>query len=258
MRVRVTSNISEPLCRGRRVMFDEHNDGCVSFIYERLPNICFWCGHLTHDDKDCGIWLRSGGYLSNSEQQFGPWIRANQYKSSKKIVVEVQGYGQNRKTDNREERLNQGRRVMVGAVQKPPRTVEESNEPPICKPVVESETSGFQSITDFTATFQEIDEAIHGNGGFRNSNEGDKVVNKGSDTELVVMETDFTGQREAQHQEGPLFQHEGNYVEKERPMFTPGWANSNSEKKTKKCGHSNTKGGPTDGPQEVGLKSKGT
>ena len=57
MRVRVTINISKPLCRGRRVMFDENNDGWVSFMYERLPNICYWCGHLTHDDKDCGIWL---------------------------------------------------------------------------------------------------------------------------------------------------------------------------------------------------------
>ncbi|KAK9990738.1 hypothetical protein SO802_025723 [Lithocarpus litseifolius] len=74
MRVRVNINISEPLCRGKRVMFDEHNDGWVSFMYERLPNICYWCGHLTHDDKDCGIWLRSGGSLSNNEQQFGPWI----------------------------------------------------------------------------------------------------------------------------------------------------------------------------------------
>ena len=93
MRVRVTINISEPLCRGRRVMFDENNDGWISFMYERLPNICHWCGHLTHDDKDCGIWLRSSGSLSNGEQQFGSWIRASQYNTSKKNVVEVQGYG---------------------------------------------------------------------------------------------------------------------------------------------------------------------
>ena len=68
MRVRVTINITEPLCRGRRVMFDENNDGWVSFLYERLPNICYWCGHLTHDDKDYGIRLQSGGSLSNNEQ----------------------------------------------------------------------------------------------------------------------------------------------------------------------------------------------
>ena len=67
MRVRVTINISEPLCWGRRVMLDENNDGWVSFMYERLPNICYWCGNLTHDDKDCGIWLRSGGSLSDDE-----------------------------------------------------------------------------------------------------------------------------------------------------------------------------------------------
>ncbi|KAK9990737.1 hypothetical protein SO802_025722 [Lithocarpus litseifolius] len=80
--------------------------------------------------------------------------------------------------------------------------------------MVESGTSGFKSITDFSATLQEIDEAIHDNGGFRNSNEGNKMVNVGSDTKLVVMEMDFTSQREKQYEE--------------------------------------------DGPQEVGLKSKGT
>ena len=24
----------------------------VSFKYERLPNICYWCSCLDHDDKD--------------------------------------------------------------------------------------------------------------------------------------------------------------------------------------------------------------
>lgn len=52
MRVRVTIDISEPICWGRRVTFDENNDGWVSFMYERLPKMCYWCGHLTHDDKE--------------------------------------------------------------------------------------------------------------------------------------------------------------------------------------------------------------
>lgn len=67
MRVRVTIDISGPICLGRRVTFDENNDGWVSFMHERLPNMCYWCGHLTHDDKECRIWLRSGGSLSNHE-----------------------------------------------------------------------------------------------------------------------------------------------------------------------------------------------
>lgn len=59
MRVWVAIDVSEPLCRGQRVKFDENEEGWVSFMYERLPNLCYWCGHLTYDDKECSLWLRS-------------------------------------------------------------------------------------------------------------------------------------------------------------------------------------------------------
>jgi len=36
----------------------------VSFKYERLPNICYWCGCFNHDDKDCEVWLNSEGTLT--------------------------------------------------------------------------------------------------------------------------------------------------------------------------------------------------
>lgn len=68
MRVRVSIDVSEPLCRGRKVKFDENNEGWVSFMYERLPNLCYWCDKLTHDDKECAIWLQSGGSLSSNDQ----------------------------------------------------------------------------------------------------------------------------------------------------------------------------------------------
>ena len=64
----------------------------MSFKYERLPNLCYWCGQLSHDDKDCTLWLQSKGMLAVEDRQFGPWIRATQFNQSKKSVVEVQGY----------------------------------------------------------------------------------------------------------------------------------------------------------------------
>lgn len=67
LRVRVTIDVSKPLCCGRRVDFDDDNEGWVSFMYERLPNLCYWCGHLTHNDKDCGLWLKSKGTLSSND-----------------------------------------------------------------------------------------------------------------------------------------------------------------------------------------------
>ncbi|KAL0005102.1 hypothetical protein SO802_012663 [Lithocarpus litseifolius] len=51
LRVRVAVNVLEPLCRGRRVTFNDDSNGWVSSRYERLPNFCFWCGHLDHIDK---------------------------------------------------------------------------------------------------------------------------------------------------------------------------------------------------------------
>ena len=92
MRVRVAVDITKPLCCGRKVSWDQTEKGWVSFLYERLPNICYWCGLLSHDDKDCVLWLNSKGMLTAADQQFGPWIRAPQFNPVRRAVVEVQGF----------------------------------------------------------------------------------------------------------------------------------------------------------------------
>ena len=66
-----------------------------------------------------------------------------------------------------------------------------NNETSISKAVVSP-----KSITDFEAQLQEIDEAIHGDGGVQNSSQTVKVMNVESDTDLVVMETDSARQQE--------------------------------------------------------------
>ena len=53
MRVRVRVDITIPLSRGRMVSLGQGKEVWVSFKYENLPNICYWCGYLTHDDRDC-------------------------------------------------------------------------------------------------------------------------------------------------------------------------------------------------------------
>ena len=44
MRVRVSIDVTLPLCRGRLISFEngDKGEGWVSFKYERLPNICYW------------------------------------------------------------------------------------------------------------------------------------------------------------------------------------------------------------------------
>ena len=90
MRVQVTVDITKALCRGRRVLWSLDSEGWVLFKYERLLNICYWCGQLSHDDKDCTLWLQSNGTLAVEDRQIGPWIRAVQFNYSKKSVVEAQ------------------------------------------------------------------------------------------------------------------------------------------------------------------------
>ena len=63
MRVRVIIDINKPLCRGRRFSSSQGEQGWVSFKYERLPNLCYWCGSLSHVDKDCELWIDSEGQL---------------------------------------------------------------------------------------------------------------------------------------------------------------------------------------------------
>lgn len=94
MRVRVEVDITKPLGRGRKISWDHLGEGWAVFMYERLPNICYKCGLVSHDDKGCILWLNSRGSLRIEEQQFGPWIRAPQFNHGRKSVVEVQGYDQ--------------------------------------------------------------------------------------------------------------------------------------------------------------------
>ena len=76
MRIRVEMDISLPLCRGRVVSMENGKKSWVTFKYERLPNICYWCGRMNHSDHDCEIWLDSEGSLVETQKQFGPSLRA--------------------------------------------------------------------------------------------------------------------------------------------------------------------------------------
>ena len=76
IRVRVLVDISKPVCRGRRISLDDGKAHWVSFKYKRLPNLCYWCGYLTHNDRDCEKWIDSEESLKPEEQQFGSWLRA--------------------------------------------------------------------------------------------------------------------------------------------------------------------------------------
>ena len=96
VRVRVRVDVSQPLCRGRVVNLEEGDSTWVSFKYERLPIICYWCGRLDHDEKDCSLWIKSKGSLKPPDRQFGPFMRAPLSVNIRKAVVHVSGIYEDR------------------------------------------------------------------------------------------------------------------------------------------------------------------
>ena len=106
MRVRVTLDISKPLCRGRVISLDSGKEIWVPFKYERLPSLCFWCGSLMHDDRDCVRWVESEGKLPPEAQQFGPRIKAAPFVSARRYMVKVPGLFASKNSSTSAEKLN--------------------------------------------------------------------------------------------------------------------------------------------------------
>ena len=92
LRLKISIDLSLPLCHGHLVTLDNDKQVWVSFKYERLPNLCYWCGHLTYVDKDCAIWIESEGTLRAEDCQFGPSIHAPTFVRSRKNVIMVLGF----------------------------------------------------------------------------------------------------------------------------------------------------------------------
>lgn len=189
LRVRVAIDISEPLCHGRRVAFDDDNEGWVSFKYERLPNICYWCGHLTHDDKDCTLWLRSKGTLSNSEQQFGLWLRASQFNQSRKMVVKFRVMTKKKSRPMMNVVPSTNRSIMGKSRPHETETMPASSgQAGRVADTVNTEIAGHaQSQVDFQAVLQEIDEAIHGDNVFQTSNNTDTEMFSNQDSKVAGL-----------------------------------------------------------------------
>ena len=100
IRIQVSIDLSLPLCRGRLISLNDGKEVWVSFKYERLPNICYWCGCLTHDDKDCDLWIESEGTLRADQRAFGPYLHASPFVATRKNVIQVPGYYAEKKKTN--------------------------------------------------------------------------------------------------------------------------------------------------------------
>ena len=179
MWVRVWVDVSRPLCRGRKVNFEDDLEGWVSFQYERLPNICFWCGMVSHDDKECELWLKSNENLPPERQQYGHWIKASLFSPGKRQVIEVKGYDSEPVVgpvvQSERGRVGVSREAFVpsnGAqmddvgLAMPTMMADQPNEDGVtgelvCIPVEIPATSNSpQNVTDFETVIEELDREI--------------------------------------------------------------------------------------------------
>ena len=93
LRVHVEIDVSKPLYRGRRVALDDNNERWISFKYEKLPNFCYWCSLISHDKKDCDLWLARKDTRNIEPMKYGPWLRAMPFNSGKTSFTLVSGMG---------------------------------------------------------------------------------------------------------------------------------------------------------------------
>ena len=113
VRVRVTLNVSKPLCRGRVITLDDGKDLWIPFKYERLPNLCYRCGCLSHDERNCEVWSVCEGNLGDESPQFGPWVKASPLLPSKSKMVTVPSFNELRKKANPLPNPVQGSKLLV-------------------------------------------------------------------------------------------------------------------------------------------------
>jgi hypothetical protein len=75
VKVKVAINVYQPIQTG--ILIGNHRDEThwIDYRYENLPQVCFNCGILGHEEKMC-----SNEALSiEGHARLGPWIRSNQY-----------------------------------------------------------------------------------------------------------------------------------------------------------------------------------
>lgn len=91
MRIRVSMDISVPLCHERLVRLGRPSPTWVDFKYERMPIFCYWCGKVDHDERDCVQWVRSSLSLRGRETVRTLVARCLERPQKLQLVVAING-----------------------------------------------------------------------------------------------------------------------------------------------------------------------
>ena len=77
LQVWVKMDIIKALPRCCKLWSKGEHVGRALLKFEWLPNFFYWCGWLTHSERDCEVWFRGKGSLKKNEQQYGEWLRVD-------------------------------------------------------------------------------------------------------------------------------------------------------------------------------------
>ena len=130
------------------VSLDSGKELWVNFKYERLPNLCFWCGCLMHDDQECHLWVESEGNLLAESKQFSPWLKAAPFMPSQKYVVKVPSFFARKKDEAAKEKL--------GMVKNKPRVVVRSSKEAMERSKPKKESIEVFNVGSMNPVFQEV------------------------------------------------------------------------------------------------------
>ncbi|KAJ1395095.1 Zinc knuckle CX2CX4HX4C [Sesbania bispinosa] len=82
VKVHVHLDIDKPLLHGVNVGSKKDGVFWVDFQYERLPQFCYSCGLIGHDESTCEA--KEGAI--DEERKFGPWLKASHF--GRRILTE--------------------------------------------------------------------------------------------------------------------------------------------------------------------------
>ena len=106
-------DISKPLPQCSKLRSNGKQIGLVGLKYERLPNFCYWCGQVTHGERDYEVWLRGRRKLRREDQQYGEWLRVELIRQGRKTVVVISGKAHQQPLWWKKGQLCQGKDTLI-------------------------------------------------------------------------------------------------------------------------------------------------
>ena len=75
LQVRVLINVHTALKRGTKVTISGGGQALAVFKYERLPDFCFVCGKLDHQENECDEAVKAMKLYGGVSREYSPWLK---------------------------------------------------------------------------------------------------------------------------------------------------------------------------------------